>query len=319
MVQFLLKRLIGFLFVLLGVSFITFIIGYFAPIDPIRQLMGQHYTYQGWLQLRHAYGLDLPWYQQYYNFLSRFMHFDFGRSIHYQNRSVWDILKDGVSISAELCSWGLLLTLFLGIPAGILSAVKANTWIDGTTMVTALVFYALPGFIVAVFAQVIIVWCNIRFGTNWPVANWGTPWSYTWSDIQFKLVPILVYGAAGYAYFARLTRTSMLEVLNLDYVRTARAKGLSERVVIYKHALRNALIPLITSIGLSIGLLIVGALFIERIFNIQGIAHITIDAVSQGDFPIIQATTLLAACGILLGNMLADILYTLVDPRIRLS
>jgi peptide/nickel transport system permease protein len=213
----------------------------------------------------------------------------------------------------------LLLTLFLGIPAGILSAVKANTWVDGTTMVTALVFYALPGFIVAVFAQVIIVWCNIRFGTNWPVANWGTPWNYTWSDIQFKLVPILVYAAAGYAYFARLTRTSMMEVLNLDYVRTARAKGLSERIVIYKHALRNALIPLITSIGLSIGLLIVGALFIERIFNIQGIAHITIDAVSQGDFPIIQATALLAACGILLGNMLADILYTLVDPRIRLA
>ncbi len=319
MVQFLIKRLIGFCFVLLGVSFITFIIGYFAPIDPIRQLMGQHYTRPGWLMLRHLYGLDLPWYQQYYNFLSRFVHFDFGRSIHYQNRSVWDILKDGVPISAELSSWGLLLTLFLGIPMGILSAVKANTWIDSTTMVTALVFYALPGFIVAVFAQVIIVWCNIRFGTNWPVANWGTPWSYTWSDIQFKLVPILVYGAAGYAYFARLTRTSMLEVLNLDYVRTARAKGLSERIVIYKHALRNALIPLITSIGLSIGLLIVGALFIERIFNIQGIAHITIDAVSQGDFPIIQATTLLAALGILTGNMLADILYTLVDPRIRLS
>lgn len=319
MFHFLLKRLIGFLFVLLCVSFITFIIGYFSPIDPIRQLLGQHFTQVDWLRLRHAYGLDLPWYQQYYNFLWRFLHFDLGRSIHYQNRSVWDILKEGVPISAELSSWGLLLTLFVGIPAGILSAVKANSWIDGTTMMTALVFYALPGFIVAVFAQVIIVWCNIRFGTNWPVANWGSPWHYTWNDMQFKLVPILVYAAAGYAYFARLTRTSMLEILNQDYVRTARAKGLAERVVIYKHALRNALIPLITSIGLSIGLLIVGALFIERIFNIQGIAHITIDAVSQGDFPIIQATTLLAALGILTGNMLADILYTLVDPRIRLA
>jgi ABC-type dipeptide/oligopeptide/nickel transport system permease component len=136
MLQFLLKRLIGFFFVLLGVSLITFIIGYFTPIDPIRQLMGQHYTYQGWLQLRHVYGLDLPWYQQYYNFLLRFMHFDLGRSIHYQNRSVSDILKEGVPISAELSSWGLLLTLFLGIPAGILSAVKANTWIDGMTMIT---------------------------------------------------------------------------------------------------------------------------------------------------------------------------------------
>jgi peptide/nickel transport system permease protein len=319
MLQFLVKRLVGGVFVLLGVSFITFIIGYFTPVDPIRQLMGQHYTYVGWLQLRHAYGLDLPWYQQYYNFLFHCVKLDFGTSIHYQNRSVGDILKDGVPISTELTSWGLLLTLLLGIPAGILSAVKANTWIDTTNMTIALLLYALPGFIIAVFAQVMIVWCNVQFGLNWPVANWGTPWHYALSDIQAKLVPVLIYGAAGYAYFARLARASMLEVLDQDYVRSARAKGLAERAVIYKHALRNALVPLITSIGLSVGLLIVGALFIERMFNIQGIAHIAIDAVSQGDFPVIQATALLAAFGIVTGNLLSDILYTIVDPRIKLA
>jgi peptide/nickel transport system permease protein len=319
MFQFFVKRLVGSVFVLLAVSFITFIIGYCTPIDPIRQLMGQHYSYTGWLHLRHAYGLDLPWYQQYYNFLLHFVRLDIGTSIHYQNRRVWDILKDGVPISAELATWGLLLALLLGIPTGILSATRANTWIDTTNMFVALVLFALPGFIIAVFVQVIIVWCNVQFGLNWPVANWGTPWHYTFSDIQFKLVPILVYSAAGYAYYARLARTSMMEVLSQDYVRTAWAKGLPGRTVIYKHALRNALVPLITSIGLSIGLLIVGALFIERIFNIQGIAHITIDAVSQGDFPVIQATALLAALGIVLGNMLSDILYTIVDPRIKLA
>ncbi len=319
MLQFLVKRLVSGVFVLLGVSFITFIIGYFTPVDPIRQLMGQHYTYTGWLQLRHAYGLDLPWYQQYYNFLLRFVKLDFGTSIHYQNRSVGDILKDGVPISTELTGWGLLFTLLLGIPAGILSAVKANTWIDTTNMTVALLLYALPGFIIAVFAQVMIVWCNVQFGLNWPVANWGTPWHYSLSDIQAKLVPTLIYGAAGYAYFARLARASMLEVLDQDYVRSARAKGLSERAVIYKHALRNALVPLITSIGLSVGLLIVGALFIERMFNIQGIAHIAIDAVGQGDFPVIQATVLLSAFGIVMGNLLSDILYTIVDPRIKLA
>ena len=318
MFHFLVRRFIGAIFVVMGVSFITFVIGYFTPIDPIRQMMGQHYTYASWLVLRHQYGLDLPWYQQYYNFLVHFAHFDL-RSIHSQDRLVLDILKDGVPISAELASWGLALTLLLGIPAGVISAVKANTWIDTGNMILALILYALPSFIIAVFAQVIIVWLNVHTGSSWPVANWGTPWHYTWSDLQYKIVPIVVYAGAGYAYFARLARTSMLEVLNQDYIRTARAKGLVEHVVIYTHALRNALVPLITSIGLAIGLLIVGSLFIERIFNIQGIAQITINAVIGGDYPVIQVTAMLSALGIVLGNLLSDVLYTIVDPRIKLS
>ncbi len=307
------------MFVILGVTFITFIMGYFAPGDPIRNMMGEHFNMQIWLQLRHAYGLDLPWYQQYYNFLAHLMKFDFGISFKYQNRPVWDILKDGVPISAELAFWGLVVELLLGIPLGILSALKANTWIDTMNTGIMMVLYALPPFILAVLAQVVILWLDKITGTSapWPVSSWGNPWQYTWSDIQFKLVPIIVFGAGGFAYFARLARTSMLEVLRQDYVRTARAKGLQESIVVYRHALRNALIPLVTIIGLAIGLLVTGAFFIEFIFNIPGIARITLESISSRDYPVIQATTVLLAVGVVFGNLVSDLLYSLVDPRIK--
>ncbi|MBE3558052.1 MAG: ABC transporter permease [Ktedonobacteraceae bacterium] len=317
MIQFLVKRFIGLIFVVIGVTFITFILGYFSPSDPIRASMGMRFDYDLWLRLRHAYGLDLPWYQQYYNFLVHMVRFDFGTSFAFQNRSVWDILKDGVPTSVELAFWGLLITLLLGIPTGILSAIKANTWIDTVNMSVALILYALPPFIIAVFAQVLILFLNKQTGGSWPVSNWGDPWQYGLTDLQHKIVPIIVYGAAGYAYFARLARTTMLEVLRQDYVRTARAKGLKEQVVIYRHALRNAMIPLITVIGLLLGLLVAGSFFIERIFNIHGIASIAVNSIYHLDYPVIQATTVIVAIGVVLGNLVSDILYSIVDPRIR--
>jgi ABC-type dipeptide/oligopeptide/nickel transport system permease component len=316
MVQFLIKRFIGLIFIVLGVTFITFILGYFSPSDPIREMMGDRFNFQLWQQLRHSYGFDLPWYQQYYNYLVRLAHFDLGTSFHPQQRAVWDIIKDGVPISVELAFWGTIVTLCLGIPVGILSALKANTWFDTLNMSTALIVYALPSFIIAVFVQVIVLWVN-QAGVKWPVTGWGTPWQYTLEDIQYKLVPVLTYGAAGYAYYARLARTTMLEVLRQDYVRTARAKGLRERVVIYQHALRNAIIPLITVIGLVFGLLVTGSFFIENVFGIQGIGRITVSAVFLRNYPVIQATTILVAMGAVVGNLIADILYTLIDPRIK--
>lgn len=318
-VQFLVKRVIGLLFVILGVTFITFILGYLAPGDPIRELMGTHFDVRTWLLLRHAYGFDLPWYQQYFLFLGNLAHFNLGTSFHPQQRSVWDILKDGVPISVELSLWGTLVTLLIGIPVGIWSALKANTWFETLNMGVALVLYALPAFILAIFVQITLLWVNNTLGISWPVTGWGTPWQYDWSDLQYKIVPILTYAAAGYGYFARLTRTTLLEVLHQDYIRTARAKGLYERLVVYRHALRNAMIPLLTVIGLLIGLLVTGSFFVEIIFNIQGIANITVNAVFQRNYPVIQATTIMIAMGVTLGNLLSDVLYSLVDPRIRIE
>ncbi len=317
MVQFFVKRLIGLIFVIIGVTFITFILGYLAPGDPIRQQMGDHFDFQTWMQLRHAYGLDLPWYQQYYNFLTHLVKFNFGLSFKYQNRAVWDILKDGVPVSAELGFWGLMIELLLGIPVGIYSALKANTWLDTTSMGISLIIYALPPFVIAIIAQVIIVSLDKQTGGSWPASSWGTPWQYSWSDLQPKIVPILVFGAAGFAYFARITRTTMLEVLRQDYVRTARAKGLQERVVIYRHALRNAMIPLVTLIGLALGFLVAGSFFIEQIFNIPGIGRISLQSIYDHDYPVIQATVVLLAAGVVLGNLISDVLYSIVDPRIK--
>ncbi len=318
MLQFLVKRFIGLFFIVLGVTFITFILGYLAPGDPIREMMGDHFNFYTWQTLRHAYGLDLPWYEQYLQFLGRLARFDLGTSFHPQQRAVWDILKDGVPISVELAFWGTLVTLLMGIPVGIWSALKANTWFDTFNMGLALVLYALPAFILAVFVQLLILWVN-NTGIVWPVTGWGTPWQYAWTDLQYKVVPILTYGAAGYGYFARLTRTTLLEVLRQDYIRTVRAKGLRERVVVYRHALRNAIIPLVTVIGLLLGLLVTGSFFIEVTFNIQGIANTTVNAVFQRNYPVIQATTIMIALGAVLGNLISDILYSLIDPRIRIE
>ncbi len=145
----------------------------------------------------------------------------------------------------------------------------------------------------------------------------GNNWHFGWSDIQYIIAPVLVYAAIGIALFARLARTSMLEVLRQDYVRTARAKGLRERVVVYRHALRNAMIPLVTVFGLSIGLLVTGAFFIETIFNIPGIGQVAITSINNRDYPVIQATVVLLAVAVVMGNLISDLLYSVVDPRIK--
>lgn len=317
MVQFLIKRLIGLIFVVICVTFITFILGFKAPGDPIQSMLGFHFNPTLYAQLKHQYGLDLPWYQQYFNYMAGLARLDFGLSFHYQGRPVADILKDGIPVSAELSIWGLVLTLLLGVPLGIFSALKANTWIDTTSMGTALILYAVPTFVFAVVFQVFIVQLDKATGMGWPVSNWGTAWHYTWQDIQYKLVPVVTYAAIGFAAIARLARTSMLEVLNQDYVRTARAKGLREKAVIYRHAFRNSMIPLITFLGVAIGFLVTGVFFIENIFNIPGIGATAITAINDRDYPVIQATTILGAVAVVIGNLIADILYTVADPRIK--
>jgi ABC-type dipeptide/oligopeptide/nickel transport system permease component len=317
MIQFLVKRFIGLIFVLLCVTFITFIMGYLAPGDPIKVLLGTHFNAETYAQLRHQYGLDLPWYQQYFNFISGLFHFNFGYSFGYQGQTVWSIIQNSIGPTAELGLWALALTFLLGIPMGIVSALRANNWVDTMIMGFVLICWAIPVFVFAIYFQVIVLALHKSIGLQWPVANWGVPWEYTPQDIQYKIGPILIFALAGVASVARYMRTSILEVLRQDYVRTARAKGLRERVVIYRHALRNALIPIVTLFGASLGLLITGVFFIEQIFNISGIGSASITAISNRDYPVIQATVVIGAIAVVLGNLIADLLYTVVDPRIK--
>jgi ABC-type dipeptide/oligopeptide/nickel transport system permease component len=317
MVQFLIKRFIGLIFVVLGVTFITFVMGYFAPGDPVRAMLGSHFNPVVYAQLKHDYGLDQPFLVQYWHFLTGLFTFNFGLSFEYQNEAVWSILKSGVPVSMELGLWALVLQVLIGVPIGIISALKANSWVDTTNMTIVLVMYSLPVFVFAVFFQVLIVQFDLHTGAQWPVANWGNPWQYDWADLQLKIGPIVILALSLVAYLARLTRTSMLEVLRQDYVRTARAKGLRERRVIYLHALRNALIPLVTILGLSFGLIVTGVFFLEDQFNIPGIGLATLQAIQYRDYPVIQATVVLLAVAVVIGNLISDILYTLVDPRIK--
>ncbi len=319
MVGFFIKRFIGLIFVLLGVTFITFILGYYAPGDPIRNLLGNHFEIHTYLRLRQVYGLDLPWYQQYFNYVVQLLRFNFGDSYYFQETPVLDILKPGIPVSAELGLWGLILTFVIGVPIGILAALKANSWIDTSSMSISLILYSLPSFILAVFFQVIVVLLDSATKSHWPVAGWGNAWQYSLSDITYKIGPIFVFAAVGFAYIARLTRTTMLEVLRQDYVRTARAKGLKEQVVNYRHAFRNALIPLVTVFGTSLATLVGGVFFIEVIFNIPGIGQIGLNAINDRDYTVIQATGVIFAIAVVLGNLVADLLYSAVDPRIKVE
>ena len=309
MSRFLLKRAIGLVFVLFAVTLMTFVAGYFGPGDPVSSLMGFKFDPALHARLLHAYGLDLPWWQQYYNFIANALHGTFGLSFQYEGRSAWDVLKEGLPYSMELGLEILLVQVVLGVPSGILAALRANTRVDTTMTSIAIALLAIPDIALIVAFQVAMVWLYQRGLPSLPVAGWDS-----W---QSRLAPVLITATTGFGFFTRLTRTSVLEVLRMDYIRTARSKGLIERVVVTRHMLRNALIPLLTAIGPSFAFVVTGVFITEQFFNIPGVSVITLTALSQKDYPVIQATTVLTATSVVLFNALTDIAYSIVDPRIR--
>jgi ABC-type dipeptide/oligopeptide/nickel transport system permease component len=296
--RFLVRRLVGLVFVVLGVTFITFIMGYFAPGNAAYTQLGQHYTKEAYAQLTRFYGLDLPWYQQYGNFLGRLLHFDLGYSYINDADTVWTILQRYVPASAQLGVGGVVLAVLVGVPTGVIAAVRARTRVDSTLQGIALVLYALPSFVIIPIYDLAMVWLHTQGLPSLAVSGWGTP--------ETMIAPIVIFGASIFAYYVRLTRSSMLEVLRQDYVRTARAKGLGERYVIWRHAFRNALIPLLTAIGPALAFAVVGVFVVEVLFNIPGIGTETVSAITQRDFPVVQGM-----------NLLTDVAYGFADPRIK--
>jgi ABC-type dipeptide/oligopeptide/nickel transport system permease component len=307
--RFMVRRLAGLVFVLLGVSFIIFILGFFAPGDAVFTQLGQHYTPQAAAALRHAYGLDLPWYTQYLNYLNRLIHFDLGTSFTNDTRTVWQILQLYVPASVQLGMSGTVLAVIVGVPLGILAAVRANSRVDASLQAVGLVFYALPSFVIIPLFFVAMVSLHQRGIPTLATSGWGT--------IDSEIAPIAIFGLGIFAYYLRLTRASMLEVLGQDYVRTARAKGVRERVVVWRHAFRNAVIPLLTAVGPALAFAVVGVFIVEDFFNIPGIGEETINAISQRDFPIVQGVTILLASAVVFMNLVTDVAYGLADPRIK--
>jgi ABC-type dipeptide/oligopeptide/nickel transport system permease component len=307
--RFMVRRLAGLVFVLFGVTFITFIMGYFAPGNAIFAQLGQHYNAVEAARLSHLYGLDLPWYQQYANFVTRLLHFDLGLSYIESSTTVWTILQRFVPTSVTLGVTGVVLAVVAGVPMGILAAVRSGSRTDSALQGIALVLYALPSFVIIPFYEIAMEWLHGQGLPSLATSGWGTPDS--------MIAPILIFAATSYAYFVRLTRSSLLEEIGKDYVRTARAKGLGERLVIWRHAFRNAILPLLTAIGPALAYSVVGLFIIESLFNIPGIGYETIAAIVQRDFPVVQGTVMLLALAVVFMNLVTDVAYGLADPRIK--
>lgn len=308
--RFVIRRLAGLIFVLLGVSFITFILGYITPGSPI-DLLCSRCTAQKYAALHAFYGLDLPWYQQYWNFLTNLLHFNLGMSFQIRGLKVTDILSSGIPISAEIGVLAVIIQVFIGVPVGIYAAVRAGKVSDTVLMTIALMLFALPTFVVIPFFQLLMVALSQHNLPFLPVSGWGDP-------IDF-VAPVGILALVGMGFYARLTRTTMLEVLGQDYVRTARAKGLSERTVVYRHAFRNTLVPLVTAIGPGLAFIVGGAFFTETLFNIPGIGFMAVSAIQTKDMPVVQGTVMIVAAAVAVMNLIVDVVYGMIDPRIKVA
>jgi ABC-type dipeptide/oligopeptide/nickel transport system permease component len=302
------RRILYAIFSVLGATLIAFTAMHLAPGDPVRLMAGDRAVSEEVLQTwRHQYGLDKPLPVQYLYFLKNALTGNFGTSYFYVGKPVMSILAEGIPVSIKWESLGILLAVLLGTTMGVVSALKQNSWLDNLTMFFALVGISLPSFALATF---LIVGVSLKLG--WlPVAGLSTP--------QHYILPALTLAAHPTAVLARMVRSSMLEVLRADYVTTARAKGLAEWVIVVRHALRNALMPAVTIIGIVVGRIFAGTFLIETIFNIPGLGRIGVTAVLQRDFPVILGTTVLMAVVFTFIVLITDVGYGYLDPRIRLN
>jgi peptide/nickel transport system permease protein len=317
MKAYLLRRFVGMATVLLIVSMAVFGLMNFVPGDPIVARYGEDTTLTKEQEdaLRRQYGLDKPLPIQYAAWLRGVVTLDFGRSIT-QRRPVSEMIAERLPVTLQVQGFAFVIILALALPAGIIAAVFRNSLLDRVVSVAALAGVAMPGFWLGIL---LIMLFAVKLG--WlPVSGYVSLASDPVEALRFLILPALTAALGGTAAVVmRQTRSSLLEVLDQDYVRTARSKGLPERRVIFAHALRNAMLPVATVLGLAIGQLLAGSVIIERIFTIPGMGRLAVDAIFQRDFPVIQAVVLLLAGMVVLANLVTDLAYAVLDPRIRYS
>jgi peptide/nickel transport system permease protein len=301
-----LRRLLFMLPVVWGVSTFVFLIIHFIPGDPIDLMLGETATQVDREALRRQLGLDQPLWQQYTTFLQRLAQGDLGQSLH-SKRAVRTLIAERLPATASLALAALCVSVGLAIPLGVLAALRPRSWLDTGSMILALLGVSMPNFWLG---PLLILVFSIQFG--WlPVSGRGD------GSLPYLLLPAVTLGTGMMAILTRMTRSTMMETLREDYIRTATAKGLSAWVVVVKHALRNALIPLVTLIGLQGGALLAGAVITETIFAWPGLGELTVRAIQQRDYPVVQGCVLVIALTYVVMNMITDILYAVVDPRIR--
>jgi peptide/nickel transport system permease protein len=319
MARYVLRRLIQAIPIIIGISVITFLIVYLAPGDPFDRFRSNKVSPEVLENLRRVYGLDQPLPVQFWNWFSTFWSFPWnplawGYSIT-DGLPVRDKIFERIPSTLELMGVSLLLTIVISIPLGILGAVKQYSLADKATTIAATIGYALPTFWLGIilrqiFAQQLDLFP--LFGKNSFGKEGDIP------DLLWHLfLPVLTLTIVGVAGWSRYMRASMLEVLRADYIRTARAKGLASSRVIFKHAMRNALIPIVTLLGLTIPALLAGAAITETVFTWPGLGNLGVSAVQERDYPVVLAFTMIGGAMVILGNLLADVLYAVVDPRIK--
>lgn len=324
MIGYLVRRLLGAIPLLLGILTIIFFVVHLAPGDPTARFFNPNVSPDVIEQMRRNLGLDQPLHIQYWKWLTSFLTGDFGYSFG-QMRPIGEILPEVLWNTLQLTLVSLVVIFVVGMLIGIVQAVRQYSVSDNVLTFSALFFYSMPSFWFALMLILIFSrGADAGWLFNWPASGMTSiDYDYlsTWGKITDRLrhlaLPATALGIGSAAGVARYMRGSMLEVIHQDFIRTARAKGLSERVVIFKHALRNALIPIITLIGLYLPFLLSGAVLVETIFAWPGMGRAIVDAIMSRDYPMVMATSFVIASIVVLGNLLSDVLYAVVDPRIR--
>jgi len=304
MLRYTATRLLYMLPVIWLVVSIVFLLIHLVPGDPIQQMLGEGATSADLQAARHAYGLDVPIGRQYVNYWRGVLHGNLGQSLRY-NRNVAAVIAERYPFTLQLTFAGLAVALALSVPAGVHSARRRNRWDDRVISFVSLLGLSFPNF---ALGPVLILLFAIKLGAL-PVSGSGTP--------AHLVLPAITLGGALAAILTRMVRTSMLEELGQDYIRTARAKGLPERTVVYRHALRNAMIPVLTVVGLQFGALLAGAIVTETIFSWPGIGRLTIQAISNRDYYLVEGCILAIGLTYVGVNFVTDLLYSVANPRIR--
>lgn len=298
------RRLVQSALILLGVSAITFLLLYALPADPARMIAGRSATAQTVANIRHELGLDRPLLVQFFSYVGGLVQGDLGRS-YAQKTEVWPLIVARLPATLTLMAAGIFVEVVLGMALGTLAALKRGGFVDRLVMMSAFVGVSAPQFVVALMLLYVFA---VTLGW-FPMSGYGT--------FAHVVLPAMTLGLLGAGWYARMVRSAMIDVLNQDYIRTARAKGLSARRVIFRHALPNAILPIIAMIGIDIGQFMGGVVVVEAVYGWPGIGQLAWQAIQQVDVPIIMGVTLTSALAIIIGNLIADLIAPIIDPRIR--
>lgn len=313
MLGYIVRRVLFSVVTLFGIITVVFFVARLSPQDPVMEILQLNQTSQGtvdpvaYARMKHQLGLDRPLAVQYISYLGDLLHGDLGVSIVQRNETVSSILLRGIPVSLEVALTGLALQFLIGSSTGIWAAARQNQGFDRTAMGLAIWLGSIPQL---VLGSVFMVVLGVKL--HWlPIHGWG--------GFHYWIMPVATLAITGVAAYARFGRAATLEQINQDFVRTAKAKGLSESRVLFRHVLRNALIPILTFVGPSLAFIITGNFVVETLFGIPGVAYYAVTSLIKNDYPVMQATVILWAVAIMVVNLATDLLYGVIDPRVRLS